>query len=156
MMTSDPTTTTACDRHPERPSVAACQDCTVPLCGLCEVDVPSVGSLCVECAQRRAGLHHRPLKVHEALPPTPPSVDQFIGPASRTVRHLEERASQLDPPQLIGGLTERLGQASLDREGAGDVHDDDREGSDGIDRLQDLARADAPTHRRRWWPGSKR
>jgi hypothetical protein len=147
MTTSDPPTTKACDRHPERPAVAACQDCRVPLCGLCEVDVPSVGSLCVECAQRRAGLHHRPLKVHETLPPTPPSVDLLVGPASRTVRHVGERASQHAPHDLISGLTERLGQASLDREGAGD---DEREGSDGIDRLQDLARAEAPTRRRRW------
>ena len=151
-MTSDPATTTACDRHPERPAVAACQDCTVPLCGLCEVDVPSVGSLCVECAQRRAGLHHRPLKVHETPPPAPPNVDLLVGPASRTVRHLEELASEQPPHDLISGLTERLGQASLDREGA---VDEDRESSDGIDRLQDLARAEAPTHRRRWWRAKK-
>jgi hypothetical protein len=153
MMQTDPTPTTACDRHPERPAVTACQDCTVPLCGLCEVDVPSVGSLCVECAQRRAGLHHRPLKVHETRPPAPPSVDLFVGPASRTVRHLEERASEHAPHDLIGGLTERLGQASLDRGSAGG--DDDPETSDGIDRLQDLARAEAPTRRRRWWRAKK-
>jgi hypothetical protein len=79
-------------------------------------------------------------------------VDLLVGPASRTVRHLEELASEQAPHDLISGLTERLGQASLDRQGA---VEEDHESSDGIDRLQDLARAGATTHRRRWWRAKK-
>jgi hypothetical protein len=62
------------------------------------------------------------------------------------VRHLEERASLEAPHDLISGLTERLEQATLER----DVAVDEREISEGIERLQDLARAEPATKRRRW------
>lgn len=134
----------ACDRHPDRHAEAHCQDCNKPLCAPCGVDVPDIGTLCSECAMRRGGVHHGPRTMY-VEPDDPGPSDAVLA-----VRQFEARVSEREPHHLISGLTERLVESGADPE---DVIDEEAV-IEEIDHLQELARSEP--RRRGWRPWARR
>ncbi len=140
----------SCDRHHDRHTEAHCQDCNKPLCGSCRVEVPGIGTLCSACAMRRGGLYHGPRSVYVEQGPSGPRSDADPSDAELAVRRFEAHVSDREPHHLISGLTERLVESGADPE---DVIDDEAV-IEEIDRLQELARAEA--ERRGWRPWARR
>jgi hypothetical protein len=135
----------SCIRHPERPSVGRCDDCSAPLCRPCQITVADIGTFCRSCATRRGGLHvgSRPTYVIEEAAPQQGHDDVAPYP-TLGVQVFEAMVGDREPHPLISGLTERLEDAGADPT---DVVDDDQLNAD-IGRLQDLATAQPERQRR--------